>query len=41
VIGRDGKFSVIDGHHRLEGSVLAGFRFIPVIVNPSPWPTKA
>jgi ParB-like chromosome segregation protein Spo0J len=41
VIGLDGRFSVQDGAHRLEASVLAGFTHIPAIINPSPWPTKA
>jgi ParB-like chromosome segregation protein Spo0J len=41
VLGLDRRFSVQDGHHRLEGSVLAGFDFLPVIINESPWPTKA
>jgi hypothetical protein len=41
VTGLDGRFSVQHGAHRLEASVLAGFGFIPAIINASPWPTKA
>jgi hypothetical protein len=33
VIGADGRFAVINGHHRAAASVLAGFECIPVITN--------
>jgi ParB-like chromosome segregation protein Spo0J len=34
VIGLDGLFAVIDGHHRAAASALCAFDFIPAIVNP-------
>jgi ParB-like chromosome segregation protein Spo0J len=38
VIGKDGRFQVINGIHRLAASLLAGFQWIPVVVNPSSIP---
>jgi hypothetical protein len=38
VLGRDGRFCVIDGCHRLCGSLLAGFLWLPVrIISETPF----
>jgi hypothetical protein len=32
VLGRDGRFCVVDGGHRLRASLLAGFLWLPVCI---------
>jgi hypothetical protein len=41
VVGNDGRFAAIDGTHRLAASLLAGFRWVPVIVNPTSTTSKS